>query len=54
MTYAQQLEGDKHSERSKDNKKVRVELESYKLNDVALLWFTQLKENKGIDATSMT
>ena len=29
MTYAQQLEGDKHSERSKDNKKVRVDKYEY-------------------------
>ena len=32
----------------------RVELASYQLKDVAHIWFTQSKENRGENATSVT
>lgn len=32
----------------------RVELASYQLKDVAYIWFTQWKENKGRDETPIT
>ncbi|KAH0689070.1 hypothetical protein KY289_016428 [Solanum tuberosum] len=32
----------------------RVELASYQLKDVAHIWYTQLKENRGTDATPIT
>jgi len=32
----------------------RVELASYQLKDVAHIWFTQWKENRGVDASHVT
>ena len=34
--------------------KDRVELESYQLKDVAHIWYTQWKENRGVDAAPIT